>query len=228
MLGSSRKTNMRSLKAALKRRKQRSAAVMGGLRGVEKRAANGRQALAEIRGVLAASLPKLVMPVTPETLAAVDWSQPAAAKHLTSLERGVKVATEQFASLTTHIVRLTKALDREDQSLAETQQEMDNQTKAVTTFMNDTMRLVDDITREVTVVQPDMKDNLTVPGAPGDDQYVISSLFRLHTRPRTLPASNIFPRRRGAAAVKTEPVPVKAEPGGERPQEPSTWTAARR
>ena len=193
---------MKSLKAALKQRRHKAAAVRGQLRGVEKKHSELLAATNSLRTVLASALPQLHEALTANAISSIDWTSVASAKHVKRIENAMKAETDQLAEVAASASQVFAVLDHQDQSSKEAAAEMQTQRKAVRDFMNDTMRFVDDIARDVTNVRPNFSDNLSggTKPAPGDDVYVISSLFRLHTRPRDARADGIFARRRGAPA----------------------------
>ena len=203
---------MQSLKTALKRRRQRAAAVRGHLLGVEKKHSELLAATRSLRNVLTSALPQLHGALTANAMASIDWTKAASAIHVKRIEKAMKAETDQLAEVVTATSQVFAVLDRQDQTSREAVAELRGERKAVRVFMDDTMRFVDTIAREVTEVRPNFADNLSggAKPAPGDDVYVISSLFRLHTRPRDARADGIFARRRGAPAniKKQEPTPA--------------------
>ena len=213
-LGSSRRHNGFSLKAALKRRKQKASILNSELRGVQKRRADLRSALADTNTLVGTMIAEAQqVSVKPSHITGKAMTK----EHATRLERVMRKQTEQLSVMTSKVTRLISVLTREDRALAQAEEEMNAARRDVKTFVNDTMRIVNEISSEVAMVRPDVTDNLADANTavPGDNQYVISSFFHLHTRPRDTAAAEIFNRRRGAAvrrgnqtaAIKGPPAP---------------------
>lgn len=222
-LGPSRKRNTFSLKAALKRRSQTSRRLQNDLKGVEKRRASLRETLGDVSGVMARTLAQLreCMPVTQED---VSGGKPIAAARASRLEKTMRKSTSALALLTEKVGQLTEAITREDAALRAAEKEMKEARARVKIFMDDTLRLVNDISREVTETRADFADDLREDKSEQlGDPYLISSLMRTRTRPRNATAVGIYPRRRGGAvrkpkaaeaplAVKGARIAVKAVP----------------
>ncbi len=212
LLSGSRARNMSSLKAALRRRRQSAKKVNSNLKGVEKRRSALRTTLVDVNAAVAAAISQAQhLPVTPE-----DIGRPITAERASRLEKLMRKNTTNLSMLTTKVGLLLKELMREDTAQAEAEDEMKKARKSVDTFMNDTMRLVNEITTEVTEDSPDYMDDLrdrNINGKPRGDGYLLSSLFRVRTRPRNAPAAGLYPRRRGATVQKaqatTAPLAVK-------------------
>jgi hypothetical protein len=123
------------------------------------------------------------------------------APQVTRIERALRKESELIIKMTSKVGALSKLLKREDGAHAQAQQEMRTSRRSVSTFMNDTLRIVNDIAFDVAVARPNVTDNLVEnPSVLGDDPYVVSSFFHLHTRPRDTAAAGIFQRRRGSSA----------------------------
>ncbi len=205
LLGSSRARNMSSLKVALRKRRQRANKVNSNLKGVEKRRAALRSTLVDVNAAVAAAISQAQhLPVMPD-----DIAKPITAERASRLEKLMRKSTTNLTMLTSKVTVLIKELQREDKAQAEAEAEMKRARKSVETFMNDTMRLVNEITLEVTTDSPNYTDDLrdlTANSKPrSGDPYLISSLVRVRTRTRHAPASGIYPRRRGSTVQKAQP-----------------------
>lgn len=215
-LGSSRRRNGFSLKAELKRRKQKATALNSDLRGIQKRRSDLRAALADTNalvGTIVAQTQQLV--VKPSHISGKSIGK----EYATRLERVMRKQTEQLSAMTTKVIRLINVLTRDDRALAQSEEELRVARHSVKTFVDDTLRVVNDIASDVAMVRADVTDNLadSTTTVSGDDPFVISSLFHLHTRKRDTAAAGIFNRRRGAAvrrgnqtAAITGPPPLRA------------------
>ena len=197
-LGASRRHNGIALKAALKRRKQKASILDSDLRGVQKRRSDLRGALADANALVGTMISEAQhVSVKPSHITGKTMTK----EHASRLERVMRKQTEQLSVMTTKVTRLISVLTREDRALAQAEEEMSNARRSVQTFVDETMRIVNDIASEVAMVRPDVTDNLAdrTAAVPGDNQFVISSFFHLHTRARDTAAAEIFNRRRGAA-----------------------------
>lgn len=214
-LGSSRKRNMFSLKAKLKRRRQAARRLTSNLRGVEKRRADLRSTLEEVKGVVAAAIAQAQhLPVTPADLAP---GKPITSERATRMEKTMRKTTSGLALLTQKVGLLLEAITQEDATLKAAEREMKQARKDIETFVNDTLRVVNDITQEVTTVGADFTDDLRDKSNVQQlgDPYLISSFMRTRTRPRNAPATGIYPRRRGSTVRKPQasdaPLAVKGK-----------------
>jgi hypothetical protein len=214
-LGSSRKRNMFSLKAKLKRRKQAASRLTNNLRGVEKKRADLRKTLEEVKGVVAAAITQAQhLPVTPADLAP---GKPITSERASRMEKTMRKTTSGLALLTDKVSLLLEAITHEDATLKAAEREMKQARKDVETFVNDTLRVVNDITHQVTTISPDFTDDLRDKSNVQQfgDPYLISSFMRVRTRPRNASATGIYPRRRGGAVRKPQaadaPLAVKGE-----------------
>ncbi len=197
-LGSSRRQNGFSLKAALKRRRQKASVLNSDLRGVQKRRSDLRSTLADTNAMIG----KMVAQAQQVSVKPSHITGKAMTKeHATRLERVMRKQTEQLSAMTSKVTRLIAVLKSEDQALAQAEEEMREARRNTKTFVDDTLRIVNDIASEVSMVRPDVTDNLAdrTTTMPGDSQFVISSVFHRQTRPRATAAAGIFNRRRGAA-----------------------------
>lgn len=199
---------MRSLKGTFKKYRQDAARLVNNMKGIDKRRSEIRADLGQIQAVLVELVTHTQTVTMNQTnILAKASSNLQEAKNVTRIERALRKESEYIVSLTRKVGTLVKLLRREDGAHAEAQRELEESQRAVTTFMNETMKLVSDISREVTVVRPNMRDNLSDTGKKTvhGDPYIVSSFFHLHTRPRDTTAASIFQRRRGASARRTTP-----------------------
>jgi hypothetical protein len=197
---------MSSVKNALKHCRQQANKTRNQLKGVERRRADMRGELAHVNASLA-ELVEHMQTVTTTQASILASTDKMSAPQTTRIERALRKESELIIKLTSKVGALSKLLKREDGAHVQAQQEMRDSRRSVTTFMNDTMRIVNDIASDVAVARPDVTDNLVEkPSALGDDPYVVSSLFHLHTRPRDTAAAGIFQRRRGSSARRAAAV----------------------
>ena len=201
-LGGSRKRNSFSLKAKLKSRSQHARRVLNDLRGIEKRRSDLRATLPEVSAVVAAAIghAHAQMPVTPKDVAG---GRPITKERAAQLEKMMRKSTASLALFTQKVTLLTEAVSREDATLRAAQKEMKDARKTVKTFMDDTLRVVNDIAHDVTEARIDFADDLREDKAQHlDNPYLISSLMRTRTRTLNATAVGIYPRRRGGAVRK--------------------------
>ena len=197
-LGSSRRRNGFSLKAELKRRKQKATVLNSELRGVQKRRADLRETLADANALVGTMVAQARQSVVKPS----DISGKSIGKeYATRLERVMRKQTNQMSAFTTKVTRLISVLTREDRALAQSEEEMRVARRSAKTFVDDTLRIVNDIAGEVAMVRADVTDNLadSTTTVAGDNPFVVSTFFHLHTRRRDTAAAGIFHRRRGAA-----------------------------
>lgn len=195
ILTTSRKRNTFNLKTALRTRRSDAKRIQTNLQGIEKR-----------RAALSATLDQLSTAVEAVTAAAqashIDTNVlvNGTPDRIAALSSGISKTNAALTTLVSKVGMVQKELKREDKAVKEARSEMKRARRSVGQFMTETIRFVNDIAVEVTMVQPDMLDDLRAGRTAADgDPHLISSFLRTRTRPRTAPASDIVPKRRGVA-----------------------------